>query len=80
MNGQSWFSFAGLHAGRAWASATLVHLVMPKRCMGVLSIFDPFLVPKQPFLGFSEGQNGPLRGQNVPKTLVLAFHVVQYRF
>ena len=46
-------------------------------------ILDPFLINLlsktahcQGFLGFWEGQNGPPRAHNAPKTLVLAFHVV----
>ena len=50
-------------------------------------IFDPFLThflpqnsPVQGILEFKEGQNGQPRAQNAPKTLVLAFHVVQDHF
>ena len=43
-------------------------------------IFGPKTAHFQGILGFSEGQNGPPRAQNVPKTFVLAFHVVQDHF
>ena len=51
-------------------------------------IFDPFLthffVPKQPifkaFWDFRRAKTGHPRAQNAPKTLVLAYHVVQDHF
>ena len=46
--------------------------------------FSPIFCPKTPhlqgILGFLEGQNGPPRAQDAPKTIVLAFHVVHNDF
>ena len=49
-----------------------------------LFVHPKWFVPKkahlQRILRFWEGQNGQPRAQNTPKTLVLAFHVVQGLF
>ena len=61
----------------------------PKWCRIILQkhIFDPFLThfwsqssPFSKHFGILGWPNGPPRAQNAPKTLVLAFHVVQDHF
>ena len=63
------------------------HLFGHPKWPGILhgkTLFSPIFCPKTPhfqgILGFLEGQNGPPRAQDAPKTIVLAYHVVHNDF
>ena len=54
-----------------WKNTSSIHLG---------PIFRPKIAHLQGILGFQEGQNGPPRALNAPKTLVLEVHVVEDHF